>query len=131
MREINRLIMTRPVNYVLEADIKGFFDNVDHEIRSWNLCRRSDKTLEDLARMFNAKIRGWINYYGAYYKSQMYPTLSQIDRKLALWATRKYKKLRGHRRMASHMLDRIANQQGELFAYWALLHGQGLVGRAG
>ena len=31
VREIDRIIMTRKVNYVLEADIKGFFDNVDHE----------------------------------------------------------------------------------------------------
>jgi hypothetical protein len=28
---------------------------------------RSDKDLEDLARMFNAVIRGWVNYYGAFY----------------------------------------------------------------
>lgn len=28
---INQTIMTKKVNYVLEADIKGFFDNVDHE----------------------------------------------------------------------------------------------------
>jgi group II intron reverse transcriptase/maturase len=98
---------------------------IRREIRSWNLCLRSDKALEDLARMFNAKIRGWINYYGAYYKSQMYPTLRHIDRKLVLWATRKYKKLRGHKRRASHMLGRIANQHNELFAHWPLLHGQG------
>jgi group II intron reverse transcriptase/maturase len=32
VREINQTIMTHKVNYVLEADIKGFFDNVDH---SW------------------------------------------------------------------------------------------------
>ena len=31
VRYINQTIMTRKVNYVLEADIKGFFDNVDHE----------------------------------------------------------------------------------------------------
>lgn len=30
VRHINHIIMTRRVNYVLEADIKGFFDNVDH-----------------------------------------------------------------------------------------------------
>lgn len=30
VREINQTIMTRKVNYVLEADIEGFFDNVDH-----------------------------------------------------------------------------------------------------
>lgn len=31
VREINQTIMTRKVNYVLEADIKGFFDNVNHD----------------------------------------------------------------------------------------------------
>ena len=28
---IKKSIMTRPVNYILDADIKGFFDNVDHK----------------------------------------------------------------------------------------------------
>ena len=31
VRYINQTVMTRKVGYVLEADIKGFFDNVDHE----------------------------------------------------------------------------------------------------
>jgi hypothetical protein len=31
VRIINQTIMTRNVNYVLEADIKGFFDNVNHD----------------------------------------------------------------------------------------------------
>ena len=31
VRYINQTIMTRKVNYILEADIKGFFDNVDHD----------------------------------------------------------------------------------------------------
>jgi retron-type reverse transcriptase len=31
IREINQAIMTKKVNYILDADIKGFFDNVDHE----------------------------------------------------------------------------------------------------
>lgn len=31
VREINQTIMTKKVNYVLDADIKGFFDNVNHE----------------------------------------------------------------------------------------------------
>ena len=30
------------------------------EIRSWNLHSRSDKRIEDLSRMFNPKIRGWL-----------------------------------------------------------------------
>lgn len=31
VRYINQTIMCKKVNYVLEADIKGFFDNVDHD----------------------------------------------------------------------------------------------------
>lgn len=97
---------------------------VRQEVRGWKLHLRSDKTLEDLARMFNATIRGWINYYSAYYKSGLYPTLRYIDRKLELWATRKFKKLRRHRRRAGHWLQRVAKRQTGLFAHWRLLHGQ-------
>lgn len=31
IREINQRIMTNKVNYILDCDIKGFFDNVDHK----------------------------------------------------------------------------------------------------
>ncbi len=97
---------------------------IRQEVRSWKMDQRSDKNLEDLARMFNAKIRGWVNYYGAFYKSAMYKTLRHLDRKLVLWATRKYKRLRGHRRRASHWLARIARRHTNLFAHWPLLYGQ-------
>ena len=97
---------------------------IRQEVRSWDLPLRSDKALEDLARMFNGVIRGWVNYYGAYYKSALYRTLRHIDRKLILWATRKFKSLRGHKRRADHWLQRIARRQTGLFAHWRLLYGQ-------
>ena len=31
IKEVNRIIMTRRINYVVDADIKSFFDNVDHK----------------------------------------------------------------------------------------------------
>ncbi|MFZ0626754.1 MAG: group II intron maturase-specific domain-containing protein [Acidimicrobiia bacterium] len=93
---------------------------IRQEIRSWQLNLRSDKSLEDLARMFKAQIQGWINYYSRFYKSEMYPTLRQINRKLSLWAMRKFKKLRRHRRRAEHRLGRIAQQQPNLFPHWRL-----------
>ncbi len=104
---------------------------IRREVRGWKLPCRSDKSLNDLARMFNAAIRGWVNYYGAYYKSALYPTLRHIDRKLVRWATRKFKSLRGHRRRAECWLRRIARRDGALFAHWRLLYGQGWLGRAG
>ncbi|MGH9071942.1 MAG: group II intron maturase-specific domain-containing protein, partial [Acidimicrobiales bacterium] len=35
----------------------------------WRVNCRSDKTLSDLARMFNPHVQGWFNYYGRFYKS--------------------------------------------------------------
>ena len=92
-------------------------------IRSWKLPNQSDKSLEDLAHMFNAAIRGWIWYFGQFYKSMLYPAFRHLDRLLARWATRKFKTLKKHRRRALHWIERIAKKENGLFAHWKLLHG--------
>jgi len=94
---------------------------IRQKIRSWKLRCRIDKRVEDLARMFNPVIQGWINYYGGYYKSALYPTLRYLDRCLARWAMSKYKRLKGHRRRTMHWIARIASRHSALFAHWRLL----------
>jgi RNA-directed DNA polymerase len=89
-------------------------------LRSWRLHLRSDKTLDDLSRMFNPILRGWVTYYGQYYKSALYATFRVLDRILVRWAMRKYKKLKGHQRRATHWLGRIARRQPRLFAHWQM-----------
>lgn len=93
---------------------------IRQEVRRWKLHLRSDKSLLDLARMFKAIIQGWINYYGRFYKSAMYPTLRHINRKLCLWAMRKHKKLKRHRRRAEHRLGDIAKKYPGMFPHWKL-----------
>ena len=88
------------------------------EVRNWKLHLRSDKSLEDLARMFNPIIRGWITYYGRFYKSELYSVLRQLNRCLVVWATRKFKQLRRHRRRAAYWLRRIALKEPNLYAHW-------------
>jgi RNA-directed DNA polymerase len=90
------------------------------EIRSWQLHLRSDKSIGDLSRMFNPKVRGWLQYYGRYYRSALYPIMRQLDRSLARWAYRKYKKLRGHLRRATHWLARISRRDPGLFTHWQM-----------
>ena len=87
-------------------------------IRSWRIHRASDKTIVDLSRMFNPIIRGWINYYGIYYKSALYPIFNQLNMALINWAMRKYKRLRKRQRKAYYWLGRIARQSPDLFAHW-------------
>ena len=88
--------------------------------RSWKLPQRSDKAIDDLSRMFNPIIRGWIQYYGRYYRSALYPTMRELNRDLALWAKRKYKKLRSHLRKAKHWIARISRRAPESFAHWQM-----------
>lgn len=90
------------------------------EIRSWHLPKRSDKSIEDLSRMFNPIVRGWLQYYGRYYRSAMYPSMRQLDRALTRWASRKYKKLRRHKRRAAHWIARISRRAPQLFAHWQM-----------
>jgi RNA-directed DNA polymerase len=87
-------------------------------MRSWRFHRRSDLSIEDLSRFSNPILRGWINYYGQYYKSELYCTFEVLNRILIRWAMRKYKKLKGHRRRAAHWLGRIACRHPQLFAHW-------------
>jgi len=91
---------------------------IRYVMRSWRFHRRSDKSLEELSYICNSILRGWINYYGQYYKSALYSTFHVFDRILMRWVMRKYKKLKGHRRRAMHWLGRLARQQPQLFAHW-------------
>lgn len=53
IKEVNRIIETRKINYVVDADIKGFFDNVNHEWMIKFLKERiQDKNLLRLVSRF-------------------------------------------------------------------------------
>lgn len=89
-------------------------------MRRWALHRRSTMTLTDLARILNPIIRGWINYYGCFYKSRLYPVFQHLNEILARWAKWKYKRLRRHSRRARRFIAEVARRQPNLFAHWSL-----------
>jgi len=88
------------------------------KMRRWNLHLRSDKSLEDFSRIFSPVIRGWINYYGSFYKSALYTTLRHLNTILVRWARRKFKRLKHHLIKAVYWLRRIAKRQPNLFPHW-------------
>ena len=92
--------------------------SIRRTISGWRIHRMSDKDIEDLSRIFNSTIRGWINYYSRYYKSELYPIFDQLNRILTKWAMRKYKHFRNKKPRARHWLGRIAFRQPNLFAHW-------------
>ena len=52
---------------------------ISRTIRRWTLHHSSDKSLPNLAEMYNPCIRGWINYYSNFYRTQLRSTLKRID----------------------------------------------------
>ncbi len=87
------------------------------EVRSWKLQLKSDKTINDIANMYNSKIQGWINYYTHYYKSGINDVLRYINRCLIKWVRRKYKKLNSRKRAVNWLME-IAKREPNLFAHW-------------
>jgi len=93
--------------------------SIRQAMRGWRLHRCSDLSLEEIADMVNPAVRGWINYYGLYYRSALYRVMVHLDWYLSRWAMMKYKSLRGHRRRALRWVRSIALRQPNLFAHWA------------
>jgi RNA-directed DNA polymerase len=92
------------------------------KIRSWNLIRRTNETIEDFAQMYNPIIRGWINYYGSFCKSVLYRVFHYLDRVLSRWAKRKYKRIKRRRRRAMHWVKWRIVRQPDLFVHWRFVY---------
>jgi group II intron reverse transcriptase/maturase len=90
-------------------------------IRDWRISTRwSNHRLEDLARFVNPVVRGWMNYYGRFYRSWCVQVLRHLDEALAAWVRRKFKRFRRRERASVHWLGRIARREPRLFVHWQL-----------
>ena len=97
------------------------------EIRSWRLQSRSNKSIQDLSRMFNPILRGWLRYYGRYHRWAVSWLLRPLHRALARWASQKYKRLRHHPRRAGLWITRLSRRDPTLFAHWQVVQRSGSV----
>jgi len=94
---------------------------VRQTIREWRLAyTRNNQRLEDLARLVNPVVRGWMNYYGRFYRSKCVQVLRHLNEALAAWARRKYRRFRRRERASMHWLGRIARRDASLFVHWQL-----------
>ncbi len=90
------------------------------QIRAWHLSRRSGTDLSGLAEDINPQVRGWINYYGRFYRSELYFLARRIDEHLVRWAMQKFKRLRHKPWRAWEWLAKVRQRQPNLFAHWRL-----------
>jgi RNA-directed DNA polymerase len=87
------------------------------DLRKLRIHRRTDLSLDALARWLNPIVVGWMNYYGRFFRSQMYPLLRRVSIYLRRWAGRKYRRLRTYKRF-KRWWTRVIEREPGLFAHW-------------
>ena len=90
-------------------------------IRAWRMAStRNNQPLEQLAKLIDPAVRGWMNYYGRYYRTECIAVLQHINEALARWARWKYKRLRRRKTASIHWLGRLAERAPNLLVLWQL-----------
>lgn len=94
--------------------------SIQAEMRRWKVHFKTSHTLEDMAKLYNPFLRGWMNFYGHYSPSSMYPIWRVFNRMLSKWAQRKYQKLYRRKTRTRKFLEQIADKHPRLFAHWSI-----------
>jgi len=95
------------------------------KVRELNFRNRTQMELKDIARQLNPILRGWIEYYGRYSPSALYPLYRHVNMTLVAWAMRKYRRLKKRKTRASVWLEGYAEKKcPRLFVHWS----QGTIG---
>ena len=89
-------------------------------VRDWRLHRRTPISLEEIARRINPVVRGWMDYYGRFYRSGLSPVMAHVDLHLAKWIARKHKRVRRSLWRAFEWLRRIRRGRPDLFVHWRI-----------
>jgi group II intron reverse transcriptase/maturase len=101
----------------LPAISKDALKKTSTEVRSWRLHNRTGHTFKDLSQHTNPIVAGWMQYYGAFYRSALYPVLSRINAYLVCWIRKKYKRLRAKKK-AMKCWRGAVERYPRMFAHW-------------
>ncbi|HEX2663364.1 MAG TPA: group II intron reverse transcriptase/maturase [Candidatus Acidoferrum sp.] len=89
-------------------------------IRDLQLRHQTQRSLQDIAKLLNPLLRGWIEYYGRYTPAALFPLLRYVNQTLRAWAMRKFKRFKHRKAQASQFLHRLAREQPDLFVHWKI-----------
>jgi RNA-directed DNA polymerase len=101
----------------LPAVSSAALKKMHEQVRRWRIHLRTGHDLDELAAAINPIVAGWMNYYGRFYQSRLYPLLQRINTYLLRWAGKKYKRLRAYRRFTKWWLG-VVDRDPDLFTHW-------------
>jgi RNA-directed DNA polymerase len=86
----------------------------------WRIRSQTDRALEEIAHEYNPIIQGWMNYYGAFYRSKLKSLGYYIDKQIMKWFGNKYIGFRKNRSASAKWLKSVYDKNPRLFAHWRL-----------
>ncbi len=89
-------------------------------VRDLNIRQQTQRSLDDIARMLNPLLRGWIGYYGRYNRAALETMLRHVNLTLVGWVMRKFKRFEGRTVGAARFLEKLARVQPALFEHWRI-----------
>jgi RNA-directed DNA polymerase len=99
----------------------GALKMIRHKIKEeWRLKARISHSLEEIAKEVNPKIRGWINYYGHYRRSDLYGLAYMINNYLARFIKKKHKVAKTWDQ-AWKCLLKIKADKPQTFCHWHMI----------
>jgi RNA-directed DNA polymerase len=78
----------------------------------------SFRSIVGIAHYLNPKIRGWVNYYGKFRKSELMKVFQLLRKRIVRWARIRYKRYKTSINRAYKWYDRIRKQFPYLFYHW-------------
>lgn len=91
-----------------------------NKIKDLKIRRMTGSEIKDIAKLLNPIIRGWLNYFSAYCKTEVGYSMKCINNRLRIWAERKYKLLKNHTTKAWKWLQSETESNSALFVHWKM-----------
>lgn len=105
------------MNFV-PAVSKSSIKAMRRQIRELKSRRRTNLSIDEIAKYCNPVLQGWLNYYGRFHGSALNPVWKHFNTSLVVWAKRKYKRMHRSNNKARKFIEQIADRQPLLFVHW-------------
>jgi len=85
-----------------------------------NLHRRSDLTIQEIAKQVNPQMLGIIRYYGKFKLLELQRLMRHFELRLVKWVLNKYKKFKGSYSAAYRWIKYLKRSYPTMFYYWTV-----------
>lgn len=112
-KQTNKLFLSYDCSISRASETK-----IAEELRKSKFHQWTYSDLSSIAKTFNPKLRGWLNYYGKFRKYALNRIFGLFNWRLIKWAVKKYKCFKGSMRKAGDWIRQLGKEFSYIFVHW-------------